>query len=131
MNGSFSHRERTNHLNQADVFRLVSSIYDAALSPGLWSAFMSGALSLFNANQGTVVLVDEANPSATIVETPGFNPEYLTEFYSRRDKEDYWWCAARRKPTGTVFVGTNLISIRDMRQRAIYHEVARFLDSEF
>jgi hypothetical protein len=119
------------HLDQADVLNVVGSIYDAALSPELWSRFMSEALGLFNAIQGTVVLVDQKNPVASIVQTPGFNPEYLPEFQARRDTEDYWWLAARDKPTGAVFIGTELISVRDMRERAIYHEVAKHLDSEF
>lgn len=54
-----------------------------------------------------------------------------TTIPSGRQAEDFWLVGAHSLPSGTVTVGTDLVSLGEMRRRSYYHEVHRGLDLEY
>jgi DNA-binding CsgD family transcriptional regulator/PAS domain-containing protein len=118
------HSDRFRHLSEA-----IGLIYDAALDDTKWIAYMKRVAELMEASHATFQLLDTRDARNDVALTIGFDPVIEADWRTRKREEDFWLVGAQRH-SGRIIVGTEAISVRDMRRQPLYHEICRPLDVE-
>jgi len=118
-------------LNHEQLSQLIGKIYDAALEPHLWQQFMEAARNIFGSKGSTFLMLDYVQPQRSVVDIHGVDNDLEDEVLQRREKEDYWYLAARQYSAGNVVLGSKLIEPGVMRQTSFYNDIASPLDIEY
>jgi DNA-binding CsgD family transcriptional regulator/PAS domain-containing protein len=104
---------------------LVSRIYDAALKDEIWPQILASMAPMFDTDKGTLLSLDPHRPEAALTYAVGFDSILRPEFRRRNIELDYWCERSKALPGGTVFLGSELLPVEEMRSSAMYREFGK------
>lgn len=114
---------------QADpqaMVKLVTRAVEAPLRPDGWQRFLDATAQRLASTMSVFMLLDPDDPDAAQILTNGPGREFDREFRLRYGGEDdYFLQGMTGAPTGTVRLGSEIISPAEMRQTSVYRELAR------
>lgn len=114
-----------------DFDAVIGLLYDAALEPSQWTMFLERLADSLGAVQGTMMMIDVAQPENAVVRVTRFDPAAETEFRRRRHEEDIWWRRLPGAATGECFTGSDLVDTRDFLATPLARDVGRTTDVAF
>jgi len=105
--------------------KLVARACEAPLRHDGWQRFLDLVARQLGCNMGVFMLRDPRLPEESLIVTAGLGEEFDREFRSRYGGEDdYWLRGMTGSATGTVRLGTDIISLEEMRRTRVYRELA-------
>jgi DNA-binding CsgD family transcriptional regulator/PAS domain-containing protein len=127
-------RRATDAMEPARLDRLldlVGSIYDASLKPKIWPEILATLAPFYGTDKGSLLSVDPEHPEAAASYAVGMDSILSPSFRERPRELDYWCLRSKRLPGGSVFLGSELLSIEETRSSAVYQEFGKPFGIEY
>jgi DNA-binding CsgD family transcriptional regulator len=113
------------------LLTLIERIYDAAIAPELWPAFLDALAEVIDGHMVNLAFTDAAVVDITLMVTSRFEPESERKYREQYSSLDPWATIGANRglfKTGAVGLGTSLLSHADYKKTVFYNEFGRFCD---
>ena len=110
------------------LFRLVERIYDAAIAPELWPAFLEALAEVMDGHLANLAHTDARGEKIIFGATARFDPEARREYDEHYATLDPWFKSATAKGlirTGEIELGQRLVSANDYQKTGFYNDFGR------
>lgn len=112
-------------IDKRELSELIGVVYDSALSPTLWPAFLEGLSAQTGASAALLLMHDLARTQHTISAAWGFESAALRLYQERYGQLDVWAEKGHRKPTGHVCASESLVTVPELIGTQFYNDFIR------
>lgn len=127
----FPSEDVANPVGLERLLDLIGSIYDASLKASIWPQILASLAPFFDANKGTLISLDPQQPQSAATYAFGFDSVLSPDFRNRDMELDYWCERSKDLPTRSVFLGSELLPVAEMRKSAMYRQFGKPFGVEF
>jgi DNA-binding CsgD family transcriptional regulator/PAS domain-containing protein len=113
------------------LLTLIERIYDAAIAPELWPAFLDALAEVIDGHMVNLAFTDAAVVDTTLIFTSRFDPEAERKYRESYSSLDPWANIGAKRglfKTGVVALGVSLLSHADYKKTVFYNEFGRICD---
>lgn len=111
-------------MSPEDQEKLLDTIYDAALEPGLWPTAMAHIARVSNSAGGILIGQRVDLRQVLFSHNGGLDPECNAAFQDRH-VDNVWSKAMIRKPAGQLVVSDEIIHLQDLQHTSFFADVLR------
>lgn len=117
---------RSLHTGPEALLQLVSRAVEAPLRADGWQHFLDATAKQLASSMSVFMLLDPDDPDASHIVTSGPGREFDREFRLRYGGEDdYFLHGMTGAPTGSIRLGSEIISPDDMHKTSVYRDLAK------
>lgn len=109
-------------MSPEDQEKLLDTIYDAALDPGLWQTAMARIARATNGVGGILIGQRVDLRQVIFSHNGGLDPECTTTYHDRH-VDNVWSKAMVRKPAGRLVVSDEIIRLQDLQRTSFFADV--------
>jgi len=104
-----------------DLLELVSSIYDAAFDPALWSATLVKITDAIGGAQAMMGVHDFKTRSLTAI-APRMDPGHMKSYAEHWGASDILWQRTNSAPVGSILLAEQFVTRDELKRTGIYNE---------
>lgn len=111
-------------LTAEQALGIIARIYQAAMEPDPWPKILQILAPVYSTNKAAFINIDLNHPRESITRLTGIDERHRQALSRRSTAGNHLWQASGRLPSGSTFVGTELMSEERMRNDPLYADVA-------